>query len=129
MSFIALNVLQPCTCSCLTYIVTNNLDRHVRMNCYDNFELTSCEIINASPQIDNDKKATVQFVANMIQRDSREKTAFMEISTFERAGEHIRDGAWLYRSGEIQNPPGRQDEEEESSESPSLVIQKNLQLL
>lgn len=87
--------------------ITNGLYCHVRMNCYDNFELTSCEIINASQQ--NDDKATVQFVANMIQRDSREKTAFMETSTFERAGEHIRDGVWLYKSGEIQDPPERQE--------------------
>lgn len=83
-----------------------------RQNCYDNFELTSCEILNFDEE---NEKATVQFVANMIQRDSREKTAFMETSTFERAGEHIHGGAWLYRSGEIEDPPGR--EEESASES------------
>ena len=27
----------------------------------------------------------------------REKTAFMETSSFERAGKHIANGAWLYK--------------------------------
>ena len=59
---------------------------------------------------DNDKKetATVTFVAHMIQRDSRERTAFQETSTFEKLG-----GAWLYKQGKIEEPPGR--------ESPSLA--------
>jgi len=26
----------------------------------------------------------------------------METSTFERAGKHIREGAWLYRSGVVE---------------------------
>lgn len=29
--------------------------------------------------------------------DSKEKTAFMETSLFERAVKHIADGAWLYK--------------------------------
>jgi len=84
-----------------------------RQNCYDNFELTSCEILKESYD-DKAEVATVQFVANMIQVDSRERTAFMETSTFERGGEHIRGGAWLYRDGEIENPPGREDDESKS---------------
>lgn len=85
------------------------------MNCYDNFELTSCEILNES--YDDDKEvATVQFVANMIQLDSRERTAFMETSTFERGGEHVRGGAWLYLTGEIESPPGRKEDESEEEE-------------
>ena len=38
----------------------------------------------------------------MTQIDSRETTSFMETSTFERAGKHIRQGAWLYRSGIVE---------------------------
>jgi len=49
--------------------------------------------------------ATVKFIATMIQVDSRELTAFMETSTFERCGKHIRQGAWLYRSGIVEAPP------------------------
>ena len=41
-------------------------------------------------------------IATLTQVDSREKTAFMETSTFERAGKHIRQGAWLYRSGDVE---------------------------
>jgi uncharacterized protein YchJ len=66
--------------------------------------------------------ATVQFVANMIQVDSRERTAFMETSTFERGGKHIRGGAWLYRDGEIASPPEREedlDEDVTSDPTPS----------
>jgi hypothetical protein len=46
----------------------------------------------------------------------------METSTFERAGEHIRDGAWLYKSGEIQDPPERRQEESRNSESEESTI-------
>jgi uncharacterized protein YchJ len=65
--------------------------------------------------------ATIQFVANMMQVDSKERTAFMETSTFERGGKHIRGGAWLYRYGEIAPPPRRGehlDEEEVSLSEP-----------
>ena len=41
-------------------------------------------------------------IATLTQVDSREKTAFMETSTFERVGKHIRQGAWLYRSGDAE---------------------------
>jgi uncharacterized protein YchJ len=77
--------------------------------------------LNESYQGEGDAEvATVQFVANMIQVDSKERTAFMETSSFERGGEHIRGGAWLYRDGEIAAPAGREedsDEEEVASES------------
>lgn len=49
----------------------------------------------------------------MLQIDSREKTSFMETSTFERAGKHIREGAWLYRSGEVEPVVVVDDEEED----------------
>lgn len=49
----------------------------------------------------------------MLQIDSREKSSFMETSTFERAGKHIREGAWLYRSGEVEPVVVVDDEEED----------------
>ena len=68
------------------------------MNCYDNFELTSCELMDETYEGEGEKEiAKVKFAAKMIQVDSREKTAFMETSLFERAGKHIADGAWLYK--------------------------------
>ena len=56
--------------------------------------------------------ATVKFIATMTQVDSREKTAFMETSTFERAGKHIRQGAWLYKIGIVEPVPVSETEEE-----------------
>ncbi|KAK1735134.1 UPF0225 family protein [Skeletonema marinoi] len=72
----------------------------IRMNCYDNFELTSCEILDETYEGEGDKQiAKVKFVAKMTQVDSREKTAFQETSSFERAGKNIMGGAWLYKEG------------------------------
>ena len=88
--------------------------KQIDMNCYDNFELTKCEILDH--EIIDDKTATVTFVANMIQRDSREKTAFMEKSTFEKIG-----GAWLYKEGEIGDPPGREKKEDEDENAEDKV--------
>jgi len=51
----------------------------------------------------------------VLQIDSRETTAFMETSTFETAGKHIREGAWLYRSGEVE-PVAVEDDEEDNTE-------------
>jgi SEC-C motif-containing protein len=81
----------------------------IRTNCYDNFELTSCEILSETYESDAEganQVAKVKFVAKMTQVDSREKTAFMETSTFERAGKHIAKGAWLYKEGIIEPAPG-----------------------
>ena len=79
----------------------------IRTNCYDNFELTSCQIISEEITGEGDNQtATVRFVATMTQVDSREKTAFMETSTFERAGKHIANGAWLYKEGLVESAPG-----------------------
>ena len=85
-----------------------------RMNCYDNFELTSCKILEETYEGEGDKEiATVKFIASMMQVDSREKTAFMETSTFERAGKHIRGGAWLYKSGVVEAVPVESAENDE----------------
>ncbi len=44
----------------------------IRTNCYDNFELTSCEIVEESYEGEGDKEvAKVKFVAKMTQVDSR----------------------------------------------------------
>lgn len=93
----------------------------INMNCYDNFELTSCEIVDETYEGEGEKEvAKVKFIAKMTQVDSREKTAFMEISLFERAGKHIQNGAWLYKEGIIETAPGmpepKAEEEEKESE-------------
>ncbi len=96
-------------------------------NCYDNFELKKCEIVDEEYEGEGDSQiAKVKFIATMTQVDSREKTAFMETSTFERAGKHIREGAWLYRSGEVVPVPVDDDEaaaggDEEKKEEVSNV--------
>ena len=68
----------------------------IKMNCYDNFELKKCEIVDEVYEGEGEKQvAKVKFIATMTQVDSREKTAFMETSLFERAGKNIMNGAWL----------------------------------
>jgi SEC-C motif-containing protein len=70
----------------------------IQTNCYDNFELTNCEIVDETYDGEGEKEiAKVKFIAKMTQVDSKEKTAFMETSLFERAGKHIANGAWLYK--------------------------------
>jgi uncharacterized protein YchJ len=69
--------------------------------------------------------ATVKFVAEMIQVDSRERTAFMETCTFERIGENVRKGAWLYKDGIIEPPPEEVltiNSKEDGKEQPSTII-------
>lgn len=76
----------------------------IDLNCYDNFELTKCEILDASVVSSSDTEATVTFVANMVQLDSKERTAFQETSTFEKIG-----GVWMYLEGDIAEPPDREE--------------------
>ena len=79
----------------------------IETNCYDNFELKKCEILSEEYEGEGlEEVATVKFKATMTQIDSREKVAFEETSTFKRAGKHIRRGAWLYLSGEIEPVEG-----------------------
>lgn len=47
--------------------------------------------------------ATVKFIAHMIQRDLKEKTSFMETSTFERSSTGNVVGPWLYKSGIVES--------------------------
>jgi uncharacterized protein YchJ len=79
---------------------------------YDNFELTKCIIVSEEYD-DQDETATVVFIAELIQRNSQEKTGFMETSVFERAKTH---GGWLYRDGTIEAPP-KDDEEVDAEET------------
>jgi SEC-C motif-containing protein len=68
-------------------------------DCFDNFELTKCEILEESYSgKDTDEQATVRFLTQMTQRDTEERSAFIETSTFER---DAKSGAWLYRDGVV----------------------------
>ena len=98
----------------------DQMKHDIEINCYDNFELKQCNILEENFEGEGDQQiAKVKFIATMTQRDSREKTAFMETSTFARAGKHIRQGAWLYREGEVEAVPteGDSDEDEQGDES------------
>jgi SEC-C motif domain protein len=75
--------------------------RTIESNGYDNFLLNSCVILEeAGGENEHDKEATVKFLAKMTHRDTGEKTAFVETSTFLRDPE---SGAWLYRDGIIES--------------------------
>jgi SEC-C motif domain protein len=78
--------------------------RTIESNGYDNFLLNSCVILEeagGSGGNEHDEEATVKFLAKMTHRDTGEKTAFVETSTFLRDPE---TGAWLYRDGIIESP-------------------------
>jgi hypothetical protein len=60
----------------------------------------------------------------MIQVDTREKTSFMETSTFERAGKHIREGAWLYKSGIVEPVHILEDEDDDGEKEVDEVVDK-----
>lgn len=90
----------------------------IRTNCYDNFELNECKILSEEFEGEGEEQiAKVKFIATLTQVDSREKTAFMETSTFQRAGRHIRQGAWLYRDGEVEPVPTDDEESEDTDDS------------
>jgi SEC-C motif domain protein len=77
--------------------------RTIETNCYDNFLLNSCVILEEAGEGDDDNgaEATVKFLAKMTHRDTGERTAFVETSTFLR---DPKTGAWLYRDGIIESP-------------------------
>jgi SEC-C motif-containing protein len=73
--------------------------KKIESNCYDNFVLNKCVILE---ELDlSETVATVKFLARMTHRDTGERTAFVETSTFER---DKVTGAWLYRDGVITSP-------------------------
>lgn len=94
--------------SCLCTHCFHN--HYFRENMYDNFDLPCCKIVEETMGPEDDT-ATVQFIAEMILRETGETTAFMETSTFERAKTH---GAWLYKDGTIEAAPGSNDDDDES---------------
>jgi len=73
-----------------------------RNNCYDNFKLTKCKILDEKYE---GEIAIVKFIATMIQVDLKEKTSFMETSTFEKLTQGKMMGAWLYKSGIVESVP------------------------
>jgi len=85
-------------------------------NCYDEFELNQCKILSENYEGDNGREtASVQFVADMIRVDTREKWVYMETSTFERVGKRVGEGAWLYKDGVIETPLGTDETESDDS--------------
>ncbi|KAG7353423.1 SEC-C motif-containing protein [Nitzschia inconspicua] len=95
----------------------------IKENMYDNFDMPKCCIVQESLGPD-DNEATVQFIAEMILRETGEVTSFMETSTFERAKTH---GAWLYKDGVIEAAPGSEtldgsasDADSSDGKSPSM---------
>jgi SEC-C motif-containing protein len=78
--------------------------KKIESNCYDNFILNKCVILE---ELDlSDTEATVKFLARMTHRETGERTAFVETSTFERDKE---TRAWLYRDGVITSPEEEED--------------------
>jgi hypothetical protein len=79
---------------------------------YDNFDMPRCIIVNETyngPTSNETESATVKFIAEMILRETGERTSFMETSIFEKAPTH---GAWLYLNGTIEAAPGAQEDGE-----------------
>lgn len=68
---------------------------------YDNFDLPKCIIVEEE-YAEDDQKANVTFIAELVLRESGEVTSFMEKSSFERAKTH---GGWLYLNGTIEEVP------------------------
>jgi len=93
-----------------------NWKKTLRENCYDEFELNQCKILSENYEGDNGREtASVQFVADMIRVDTREKWVYMETSTFERVGKRVGEGAWLYKDGVIETPLGTDETESDDS--------------
>lgn len=86
---------------------------------YDKFDLENCIIVEETyDEVDEDAEtetATVQFIAEMVLKETGETTAFMETSKFEKAK---NSGAWLYLSGEIEEVPSEgEDDETEAADN------------
>jgi uncharacterized protein YchJ len=75
---------------------------------YDNFDMNRCVIVDESYDPLDDDKAEVQFIAELVLRETGEVTAFMETSQFERAKTH---GGWLYLNGTIEAAPDENGDE------------------
>lgn len=93
----------------------------IKVNMYDNFDLEKCVIVEEIYDEPDDEdaesdieKATVKFIAEMVLRETGEKTSFMETSKFEKAK---NSGAWLYLSGVIEDAPGDGDNGDDNGEN------------
>jgi len=104
----------------------------IKLNMYDNFDLSNCVIVeerydepsyssSSSSDEEEPETATVKFIAEMVLKETGEKTSFMETSVFERAK---NSGAWLYLSGEIEEAPGAEDEDKESGDGDVSVEER-----
>ena len=89
---------------------------------YDNFDMPQCTIVSETIGVDGDQNiATVQFIAEMVLRESGETTSFMETSVFEQAKTH---GAWLYKNGTIEAAPGSEAAVDDSSRQGESLVEK-----
>uniref|UniRef100_A0A448Z7K1 YchJ-like middle NTF2-like domain-containing protein n=1 Tax=Pseudo-nitzschia multistriata TaxID=183589 RepID=A0A448Z7K1_9STRA len=99
----------------------------IKLNMYDNFDLEKCVIVEEHYDDTNDEDtevetASVKFIAEMVLRETGEKTSFMETSAFEKAQ---NSGAWLYLSGDIEAAPGTEESSDES-EGEDLSVEEKL---
>mmetsp|Transcript_18071 Transcript_18071/g.44957 ORF Transcript_18071/g.44957 Transcript_18071/m.44957 type:complete len:243 (+) Transcript_18071:150-878(+) len=89
---------------------------NIKVNMYDKFDLENCIIVEETyDEVAEDAEtetATVQFIAEMVLKETGEMTAFMETSKFEKAK---NSGAWLYLSGEIEEVPSDEDGDEQQA--------------
>ena len=87
---------------------------------YDNFDLNNCIIVEETyDEVTEDSEtetATVKFIAEMVLKETGEKTSFMETSKFEKAK---NSGAWLYLSGEIEEVPNEDCDDDGNKEDAS----------
>lgn len=94
---------------------------------YDKFDLNNCviveEIYDEVAEDSEIETATVQFIAEMVLKETGEKTSFMETSKFEKAK---NSGAWLYLSGEIEEVPSEDGEEGEDSSDDGKSVEEKL---
>mgnify|MGYP005681956923 CR=1 FL=1 len=94
---------------------------------YDNFDMPKCIIVeekyNDEEKSDIEKIATVQFIAEMVLRETGETTSFMETSTFQRS---TTTGPWLYLSGNIEAVPKGDDDDDDVDDDSKSTNEKNL---
>ena len=81
----------------------------IRLNMYDKFDLNKCHIVREEYEEKDDEndgaptKAVVQFIAQMVLKESGEVTAFMETANLERF--QAEGAPWLYVNGTIEAVP------------------------
>lgn len=79
-----------------------------------------CVIVEERYDPSDDTKATVQFIAEMVLRETGENTSFMETSTLERATTTHR--GWLYRDGVIEAAPSTDEGDETGDDNDDNAI-------